>query len=94
MPCDNINIEQEVDGVVAMEVDEEGHVRLGLDKIDGGQVGGEAAVPGLQCLHEAIQGAVYLTHQIWTSSVDEPGGLAAVDSLHQSVVEEGTLTLS
>jgi hypothetical protein len=58
MPCDNIDIEQEVDGVVTMEVDEEGRVRLGLDKIDGGQVGGEAAVSGPQCLLEAIQGPV------------------------------------
>ena len=42
---------------------------------------------------EAIQGAVQPADQIWTSSVDEAGGLAAVDSLRQSAVEEGILDI-
>ena len=91
MLCDNIDIEQEVDGVVTMEVDEEGRVRLGLDKADGGQVGSEATVPGPRHLLEAIEGAVQPADQIRTGFVDEAGGLAAVDSLRQSAVEEGIL---
>jgi hypothetical protein len=46
-----------------------------------------------QHLLEAIQGAVQPADQIWTSSIDEAGGLAAVDSLRQSVVEEGILDI-
>jgi hypothetical protein len=41
---------QEVNGVVAAPVDDQGRVRLGLDEVDGGQVGGEATVLGPQCL--------------------------------------------
>jgi hypothetical protein len=31
-----VDVEQEVDGVVAAPVDEQGRVRLGLDEADGG----------------------------------------------------------
>jgi hypothetical protein len=40
-----------------------------------------------QRLLEAVQGAVQPTDQIRMSSVDEAGGLAAVDSLRQSAVK-------
>jgi hypothetical protein len=72
-------------------VGEEGHVRLGLNEADGGQVGGEATVPAPRRLLEAVQGAVQPTNQIRTSGVNEVGGLAAVDSLRESAVEEGIL---
>jgi hypothetical protein len=62
-----VDVEQELDGVVATSVDEQGRVRLGLNEIDGGQVGGEATVPGLWHLLEAVQGAVQPADQIWTS---------------------------
>ena len=45
-----IDVQEEVDDVLAPPVDEERCVRLGLDEADGGQVGGEAAVPGPRCL--------------------------------------------
>jgi hypothetical protein len=48
-------------------VDEEGRIRLGLDKANGGQVGGEAIVPGLWRLLEAIEGAVQAADQIRVS---------------------------
>jgi hypothetical protein len=47
-------------------------------------------MPTGTCLRP-LQGAVQPTNQIWTSGIDEAGGLAAVDSLRQSVVEEGIL---
>jgi hypothetical protein len=42
-------------------------------------------------LLEAVQGAVQLADQIRASGVDDAGGLAAVNSLCQSAVEEGIL---
>jgi hypothetical protein len=72
-------------------VDEEGRVRLGLDEADGGHVRSEATVPGPWRLLEAVEGAIQPADQVRTSFVDESGGLAAVDSLYQSVVEEGIL---
>jgi hypothetical protein len=66
-------------------------VRLGLDEADGGQVGGEAAVPGPRRLLEAVEGAVQPADQVRVSGVDEAGGLAAVESLRQSDMEEGVL---
>jgi hypothetical protein len=88
-----VDVEQKEDGVVAASLDEEGRVRLGLDEADGGQVGSEAIVPGPRRLLEAVEGAVQPTDQIRTSFVDEAGGLAAVDSLRQSAVEEGILDI-
>jgi hypothetical protein len=72
---------EEVDDVIATTVDEEGRIRLGLDEADGGQVGGEAAIPGPRRLLEAVEGTVQPTDQIRVSDVDEADGLAAVDSL-------------
>jgi hypothetical protein len=43
---DVVDVEQQVDGVVAALVDEQRRVRLDFDKAEGGQVGGEATVPG------------------------------------------------
>jgi hypothetical protein len=80
-----IDVEKEVDGVIATPVEEEGHVRLGLDEADGGQVGGEAIVPSPLRLLEAVQGAVQPTNYIWASGVDEADGLTTVDSLRHSV---------
>jgi hypothetical protein len=82
-----------VDGVVAAPIDEQGRVRLGLDEADGGQVGGKATVPCPWRLLEAVQGLVQPADQIWTVSVDEASGLAAVDSLRQSAMEEGILDI-
>jgi hypothetical protein len=45
---------EEVNGVIAASMDEKGHVRLGLDKAERDQVGGEVIVPSLRCLPEAI----------------------------------------
>jgi hypothetical protein len=42
---DVVDIEEEVNGVVAALMDEPGHARLGLDEIKGDQVGGEANKP-------------------------------------------------
>ena len=50
-----VDVEEEVDEVLAPPVDEEGCVRLGLDEADGGQIGGEAAIPGTRCLLEAVE---------------------------------------
>jgi hypothetical protein len=86
-----VDVEQEVDGVVVASVYEHRHVRLGLDEVDGGQVGGEATVPHMRRLFEAVQGAVQPVNQIRTSDIDKAGGLAVVDSLYRSVVEEGIL---
>ena len=36
---DVVDVEQQVDGVFAASVDEQGRVQLGLDEVDGGQVG-------------------------------------------------------
>jgi hypothetical protein len=68
-------------------------IRLGLDEADGGQVGGEVAVPGPRCLLEAVERAVQAADQIRVSGIDEAGGLAAVDSLRQSAMKEGVLNV-
>jgi hypothetical protein len=52
---DNVVDVEEVDEVLASSVDKEGCVRLGLDEADGGQVGGEAAIPGPRRLLEAVE---------------------------------------
>jgi hypothetical protein len=51
---DVVDVEQEVDDVVIVLVDEHGHVRLGLNKAEGGQGGSEASVPTPCCLLEAV----------------------------------------
>jgi hypothetical protein len=51
---DVVNVEEEVYDVVVVLMDEHGCVRLSLDKAKGDQVGGEATVPSLSCLLEAI----------------------------------------
>jgi hypothetical protein len=54
---DVVDIE-EVDGVVATPMDEQGRVRLGFDESSGDQVESEATVPSPRCLIEVIQRAV------------------------------------
>jgi hypothetical protein len=56
-----------------------------------GQVEGEATVPSPQRLLEVVQRAIQPTDQIRASRVDETGGLAVVDRLCQSAVEEDIL---
>jgi hypothetical protein len=48
-----VNVE-EVDGVVVVPMNEQGCVRLSLDKAEGDQVGGEATVPSPGRLFEAV----------------------------------------
>jgi hypothetical protein len=50
-----VDVDEEVDAVLAPPVDEEGCVRLGLNEADGGQIGGEAAEPGSRRLLEAVE---------------------------------------
>jgi hypothetical protein len=90
---DVVDVEQEVEGVVAVPIYEQGRVRLGLDEAEGGQVGGKATAPGPRRLLEPVQGAIQPTNQIRASEVDVAGGLAAVDRLCQSVMEEGILDI-
>jgi hypothetical protein len=52
---DNAVDVEEVDEVLAPPVDEEGCVRLGLVEADGGQIGGEVAIPGPRRLFEAVE---------------------------------------
>jgi hypothetical protein len=56
-------------------------------------VGGEAAIPGMWRLLEAVEGAVQPVDQVRVSSVEEAGGLAAIDSICQSAMEEGVLDI-
>jgi hypothetical protein len=86
-----VDVEQEVDGVVAASIDEPGRVWLGLDEAEGGQVGDEATVPGPWRLLVVVQGAVQPADQVRASRVDKAGGLATVVRLCQSAVEEGIL---
>jgi hypothetical protein len=74
-------------------MDEQGHVRLGLDEAEGDQVGGKATVPSARRLLEIIHGAVQPANQIWASEVDEASGLATIDRLCQSIVEESILDI-
>jgi hypothetical protein len=53
-----VGVEQMVDGVIAMPMDEQGCVRLGLDEAERGQVGGKVTILGQWCLFEVVQGAV------------------------------------
>jgi hypothetical protein len=50
-------------------------------------------VLGPRRLLEAVEGVVQPTDQVQTSFVNEAGGLAAVDSLRQSAVEEDILDI-
>lgn len=47
-------VEQMVDGVIAMLMDEQGHVRFGLDEAERGQIGGKATILGQWCLFEVV----------------------------------------
>jgi hypothetical protein len=49
-----VDIEEEVVGVIATLIDEQERVRVGLDEVDGGQVGGKANVPCPRRLLEAL----------------------------------------
>jgi hypothetical protein len=55
---DVVDVEQEVDGVVATPKNKQGRVRLGLNKTKGDQVGDEAIVLGPWRLLKAIQRVV------------------------------------
>jgi hypothetical protein len=50
---------EEVDSVIVLSMDEQGHVRLGIDETKGDQVGGEATVPGSWGLLKAIQREIH-----------------------------------
>lgn len=54
MALDVVDVE-EIDGVLVVPIDEQGHIRLGLDETEGDRVGGEMIVPSPRCLLETIQ---------------------------------------
>jgi hypothetical protein len=54
--------------------DEQGRVRLGLDETLRTQEGGEATVPSLGALLEAVEGLVEFADQVGVSRVDKPNG--------------------
>lgn len=49
-----LDVEQEVDDVVAALVDKQGHVQLGHNEAKGGQVGSNATISGPRHLLEVI----------------------------------------
>jgi hypothetical protein len=77
---DVVDIEQQISGVW-----------LGLQEAQQDHVGDEAMVPCSRHLLQAIEGLVELAHQLRVSSVNEAGGLRAVDHLRECAVEEGIL---
>jgi hypothetical protein len=86
---DVVDVEEEVRGIRTVTKDEQGRVRLGLDKTLRTQEGGEATVPSPGCLLEAVEGLVELADHVGLSRVDKPNWLGAVDRLRQGAVEEG-----
>jgi hypothetical protein len=79
--------------VGAVAVDEHQVAHLGLHKARGDQVGGEATIPSLECLLQAIEGLVEPAHQVGVSGINEDGGLVAIDCLDERIVEEGVLNI-
>jgi hypothetical protein len=90
---DIVNVEQQVSSVGTAAVDEQRGVRLGLHKAQGDQVGGEAVVPCLQHLLQAVEGLVEPAHPLRVQGVNEVSGLRGVDNLGESVVEEDVLDI-
>jgi hypothetical protein len=69
-------------------MDEQGHVRLGLDEAEGDQVGDEVNVPSPQYLLESVQRAIQPIDLVRASGFNEASGLATLDRLDQSAMEK------
>jgi hypothetical protein len=76
-----------------MAVDKQRGVLLGLHEAQRDQVRGEAVVPRVRHLLQAVEGLVESAHQLRVSWVNEVSGLRAVDRLRECDVEEGVLDI-
>ena len=88
---DVVDVEKEVDHVVAVLVDEQGGIGLGCGEADAADVGGEPLVPSSRCLLKSIQGLLQQAYRVRGSRVDEAFRLLAVDCLLEVAVKEGIL---
>jgi hypothetical protein len=79
----NVNsIKQQVYRISAAVEDEQGGVRLGLNKTQSEEVGGEAvAIPTPECLLQPIEGLVEAADPVRLRGINKPHRLATVDYL-------------
>jgi hypothetical protein len=86
-----INIKQQVYHVSAMAGDEQGGVKLGLNKSQGEELRGEPVVPSPGCLLQPVERFVEEADPIGLRGMNKPHRLATVDCLRESSMQEHIL---
>jgi hypothetical protein len=86
-----INVKQQVYLICVVPEDEYEHVRLGLNKHQGGDVHCELVVPCPGCLLQPIQRLVEKADMIRLRWINKSSRLATVDNLREGVVQEHIL---
>jgi hypothetical protein len=76
-----INIKQQIYHIDATVEDEQGGVRLGLNKTHTEEIGGEPVVPSTGCLFQPVERLVEAANPIGLREINKPRRLAAVDYL-------------
>jgi hypothetical protein len=74
-----INIKEQVYRIGTMAVDEQGGVRLSLNKSKGEEVRGEQVVPSPGCLLQLVERLIEVANPVRLRGINRPHRLAAVD---------------
>jgi hypothetical protein len=85
------NIKQQVYCIGAVAVDEQGGVRLSLNKSQGAEVRGEPAVPSPGCLLQPVERLVEAIDPVRLRGINKPHRLTAVDCLRESTMQQCVL---
>jgi hypothetical protein len=86
-----INIKQQLYCIYAVVEDEQGGVRLGLNKSQSEEVCGEPAIPSPRHLLQPVERHVEAVDSVRLRGINKPCRLAAVDCLHESTMQEHIL---
>jgi hypothetical protein len=86
-----INIKQQLYCIYAVVEDEQGGVRLGLNKSQSEEVCGEPAVPSPGRLLQPVERHVEAVDSVRLRRINKPCQLAAVDCLRESTMQEHIL---
>jgi len=86
-----VDVEQQVDHIIAATEDEQGGVRLGLRESQGQQVCSKSTVPGMGRLLKSIEGLVQAADVVRMSCILEASWLSTVNCLRESPVQGGVL---
>jgi hypothetical protein len=86
-----INIKQQLYCIYAVVEDEQGGVRLGLNKSQSEEVCGEPAIPSPRRLLQPVERHVEAVDSVRLRGINKPCRLATVDCLRESTMQEHIL---